>query len=188
MMLLCFTLVACDDNEDGGDAGGEPIKPADTADKNDTDDKNEKPTIPDGYKLYDNGSISFAYPDDWSMTDGSTVILINPEGYGNNITVVYEAKNTIYDDMTVEDFNELLKPSFEAMGFSVSNPEVSIIKNKAGVTVTKMTYTATVDGISMQQTIFVTTANNRSYSITVTETWNDDELVETVFNTLNVKK
>ena len=97
MMLCTFTLVACDDKDDKA-----PIDSGeDNNDNNNTDDKKDEPTIPEGYKLYDNGDISFAYPADWVKTDGGVVILTNKSGAGNNITVTYEAKNTIYDTFTV---------------------------------------------------------------------------------------
>ena len=43
--------------------------------------------IPDDYTLYDNGDISFAYPESWAKTDGSTVLLQDAVT-GNHITVV----------------------------------------------------------------------------------------------------
>ena len=65
-----------------------------------TDQQTEAPeteaSLPDGYTKYDNGAVSFAYPADWIEQDGSTVILVNASGVGNNITVVYEAKNDFF--------------------------------------------------------------------------------------------
>lgn len=145
------------------------------------------PEIPEGYKLYENSDLSFAYPEDWSMQSGSVVMLINPAGVGNNINVVYENKTDAYDDLTVESFNESLKPAYEAMGMRISNVAVSH-ETTNNVNYTKLSYSATVSGTKMKQTALIATIGNYTYSITITETNADAELVETVINTLYSKR
>lgn len=141
------------------------------------------PEIPEGYQVYEDGSLSFAYPEDWTKNSGSTVILMNPAGVGNNITVVYEAKTDVYEKMTVESFNTDMKPAYEAMGMTVSN--VSITNQETnGLDVVELSYTAKMMGVSMEQTAFITTIGDRTYTVTVTETTQDDTLVSNVFNTL----
>ena len=193
MMLCSFTLVACDDKDDKSPINADESNNNDnndnTDDKNDnTDDKKDEPTIPEGYKLYDNGDISFAYPDDWTKTDGSTVMLMNPTGAGNNITVVYEAKTDIYDDMTISDFNDMFKPVFEAMGMTITNPSVSNSTNDNGLKIAKISYTVSSSGVNMKQTMYIMTVGQRTYTVTVTESTSDAALVKNVFDTLTLVK
>ena len=151
-------------------------------------DKTAKtPEIPEGYQAYSNDVLSFAYPEGWSANSGSVVTLMDPNGNGNNITVVYEAKTDLYDDMTVESFNSMMKPTYEAMGMTVSN--VAIEKRTTnGLNVVQLSYDAKVAGQSLSQTVFITTIGDSTYSITVTEMTPDAELVDNVFNTLYALK
>ncbi len=145
------------------------------------------PEIPEGYQVYKNDDLSFAYPDDWKSNSGSVVMLINPTGIGNNITVVYEAKTDGYDDLTVESFNTMMKPSYEAMGMTISNVAVEK-KTTNGLKVVQITYNAKMAGQSMTQTAFIFNAGKSTYTVTVTEVTPDAELVKTVFETLYTGK
>ena len=70
-------------------------------------------------------------------------------------------------------------------GFRVSDFKLSQTKNDFVDKITKMTCTTTAENTStMKQTMFVVTVGNRTYTITVTESTADQELVDTVFNTL----
>lgn len=144
--------------------------------------------IPEGYQVYDNGTISFAYPEGWTKQDGSTVILTDSEGSGNNITVVYENKNDMYASMDVEGFNTQLKPALEAMGMSVSNVTVTQTKNAGGVAITKLSYSASYMGVSMSQNLYITTVKDKTYTITVTEAKSDVKLRNNVFDTIKIVK
>lgn len=149
-------------------------------------DTTEAP-LPAGYTLYDNGDISFAYPEKLSKTDGSTVILTDMTT-GNNITVVYEAKTDMYAKMDNNDYAEQFKPMFEAMGMTIAKYNVEQIKNEKGSSLTKVTHTASVEGISMDQTMLITTVGNKTYTVTVTEVVNDDAFVNNVLNSLGLAK
>lgn len=149
--------------------------------------KANAPEIPEGYQVYENGDLSFAYPENWTKDDSSTVLLMNPTGIGNNITVVYEGKTDMYAEMTVETFDELLRPAFEAMGMTLSNVTVKQ-KTSNGLDVTEINYTAKFMGTTMEQTGFIVTVGDRTYTVTVTETTQDDTLVSNVFNTLYAGK
>lgn len=145
------------------------------------------PEIPEGYKLYENEYISFAYPEDWSFQSGSVDMLVNPTGVGNNITIVFENKTDAYENLTVESFNETLKPSYEAMGMTVSNVDISKgTSNNASYV--KLSYNSRMSGVSMKQTAIITTVGDRTYSITVTEVSSDAELLQNVIDTLYSKK
>ncbi len=194
MILFSFALVACDDTDDddnaidAGDNNDDNDNKDDNKDDNEDKDNKDELTIPEGYKLYENDDISFAYPEDWEVTDGSTVIITDLLNGGNNITVVYEPKTDIYDDMEISDFNEMFKPVFEAMGMNVTNPDVDSATNDNGLKMTKIAYSASTQGIAMKQTLYITTVGSRTYTVTVTETTSDAELVENVFDTLALVK
>ena len=143
--------------------------------------------IPTGYAKYNNGNITFAYPKSWGRTDGSVVILKPSGASGNNITVAYENKNTMYDTMTTAIFNRDIKPVYEAMGLAISSASVEH-KNTNGENVTVVSYTAKVQGQSMKQTQFILHCGTRTYTVTVTEVTSDAALVQNVFNTLDVSK
>jgi uncharacterized protein YwlG (UPF0340 family) len=90
--------------------------------------------------------------------------------------------------MDVASFNTLLKPALEAMGMTTSNVAVSQITNKNKVDITKITYSASTNGVAMKQTLFVVAAGNLNYVITVTETKTDATLVNNVLDTIYVIK
>ena len=141
------------------------------------------PEIPEGYQKFADDCLSFAYPENWKKSTGSTVILTNPTGAGNNITVVYEPQTDLYKNMTAQTFIDTIKPSFDAVNMSIYGVSVTQTTSN-GQDVTKINYTASLSGVTMEQTVFVITVDDRTYSVTVTETAQDDALVDTVFNTL----
>ena len=144
--------------------------------------------LPEGYTLYDNGDISFAYPESFVKNDGSTVILTNVTN-GNNITVVYEAKNDMYETLDNNGYKELFKPMFESMGISVSKYNVEqVAKNTKGISLTKITHTASVQGTSIEHTLLITTVGNKTYTVTITEVVNDDAYLNNVMNSLGLSK
>ena len=156
--------------------------------KEDVDDKKEdnskkEPTVPDGYKMYDNGDIRFAYPEEWKVSNGS-VVVISSENGGNNITVAYEGKSDFYDDLTADEFMSTMGPQFSALGQNISNVKVAHPTNEVGVKLTKISLNNTVSGINMKQTMYVISSGSLNYIVTVTEVQADTKLVNAVFNTL----
>ena len=144
--------------------------------------------LPEGYVRFDNGDISFAYPQSLTKTDGSTVILTDMTT-GNNITVVYEAKTDMYETLDNNGYKTMFKPAFEAMGMTISKYNVEqIAKNAKGIAITKVTHTASVEGTSMEQTMLITTVGNKTYTVTVTERVNDDAFVNNVLNSFGLSK
>ncbi len=144
--------------------------------------------IPEGYTKFENGDISFAYPSDWKKTEGSATMLMNPTGAGNNITVVYEAKTDIYEDSTEAKLEELFAQSMNAYGMSISDFKLFRTKNDYVDKIIKLTFTTVANSVSMKQTVFIVTAGDRTYSITITEATADQDLVDTVFDTLEITK
>ncbi|MBQ4120840.1 MAG: hypothetical protein IJD35_02370 [Clostridia bacterium] len=144
--------------------------------------------LPEGYTLYDNGDISFAYPEGFVKQDGSTVILADMTT-GNNITVVYEAKTDMYETLDNNGYKTMFKPIFEAMDMTVTNYAVEqIAKNATGISLTKITHTASTQGKTMEQTMLITTVGNKTYTVTVTEVVHNDAFVNNVLNSLGLSK
>ena len=172
MVLSCvLVLGSCNSGEDEKKET-DPPKPA---------------TAPEGYTTYDNGDISFAYPSDWTKNEGSTTMLVNKSGKGNNITVVYEEKNEIYGEASDSELEKLMKDSISVTGMSISNFKRTKTKNDYS-DIIKLTYTLSASGASMKQTQMIATVGDRTYVVTVTETTADQTLVDNVFNTFVVLK
>ena len=140
-------------------------------------------TAPEGYKLFSDGYISFAYPENWSKTEGS-VTLIQNNSTGNNITVVYEAKTDYYEDLTVTKFNSELKPVYEAMGLSISDTSVKHKTNSNDVKITRLSFTTVAAGKSMKQTVLIFTVADRTYSVTITEVVSNTAVINTAFDSI----
>ena len=140
--------------------------------------------IPAGYKSYNYEDISLAYPENWSITNSSVVLIVNETGAGNNITLAYEPFSNVYTDITAQEFEEMVKSSYEAAGASMSGTSVKQTENQRGLAITQITYKMIMSGVTMDQTMFIFPAGNRNYIVTVTETDKDSELVETVFESL----
>ncbi len=187
MLFGCMlALSACDANENstGNSESSQGSSEGESSGENQNSTAN--PEIPAGYKEYNNGAIAFAYPDAWTMQDGSTVILQDTTT-GNNITVVYEAKTDFYESMTVDTFNSQLKPSYDAAGLSVSNVEIS--KTTAnGLSVVKLSHNTTASGITMKQTQYISTVGDKTYVVTVTEVTEAPAILSTVLDTLHSVK
>ena len=176
-----FALCSCNSEENEKDTDA---KITDATKDNAT----TKPAIPKGYTKFDNGDISFAYPSDWKKTEGSVTQIINPTGAGNNITVVYEAKNTLYETAKESELKTLFSQSLSASGMSISNFKLSKTKNDNIQNIVKITYSASVNSVTMKQSLFIVTVGNKTYTVTVTETNADATLVNNVFNTLTALK
>ena len=172
MALSCVLILgSCNSGEDEKKET-DPPKPA---------------TAPEGYTTYDNGDISFAYPSDWTKNEGSTTMLVNKSGKGNNITVVYEEKNEIYGEASDSELEKLMKDSISVTGMSISNFKRTKTKNDYS-DIIKLTYTLSASGASMKQTQMIATVGDRTYVVTVTETTADQTFVDNVFNTFVVLK
>ena len=185
LLSSLFVFASCeaedtgDDEEENENENKEDNK---EDNENNKEDENKEPTLPEGYTLYDNGEICFAYPAAWVINDSSVVILTSESG--NNITVAYESKSDFYKNMTADEFMSVLGPQFEAMGQSVSNVKVEQLTNDLGTAVTKISLNNTYMEIAMVQTMYVIAAGVRNYVVTVTEVTSDSTLVNTVFETL----
>ena len=191
ILMICsaFVITSCDEKD--GDGEAETTKPSvstiidDVKETTTAEETTTEPTpvIPTGYQLYSDGTITFAYPKNWSKTDGSTVILQNT-GNGNNITVVYEAKTDYYENLTKTKFQEELKPALESIGMSISNETVTQLQNDNGMKITEIAYSVEMQGKTFKQTLLITTIGQDTYTVTLTEMKADNMTNQTLFHTL----
>lgn len=144
------------------------------------------PDVPEGYSLYNDGYVVFAYPASWAKQDGSVVIL-QGDG-GNNITSAYETKTDYYVNLTAEGFIADMKPLYESMGLVTSNEAVTQTVNSKGVAITNITYDATMSGVPFTQCVYIVNSGDRTYSITVSIFEEDEALLSNVFESLTVLK
>ncbi len=143
-------------------------------------------TAPEGYQIYNGETFTFAYPENWTKTDGSVVILMNESGAGNNITVAYEPKTDMYVNMTTETFGDTLGQILTTGGITPVGATVEQITNANGVKITKIHYTAEVSGVSMAQTIAIFPVADNNYVVTITELSEDASFVATVIDSIAV--
>ena len=187
IMLLSVALMSCDNTDNQTNETSAESTSAQTTSEDTTSESTSKettaPAIPDGYQAYNDGYIYFVYPGTWSKNSGS-VVTLGKANESNNITVVYEDKTDYYEKMTTAIFKSEMKPVYESMGMTLSGEKVEQTTNNSGTKITKVSYTAIVNGVSMQQTAYALTVGNRTYTVTVTEVTPDTELVNNVFNSL----
>ena len=169
MLTGVFALSSCDDKKDKNNNQVEVV-------------------APQGYTMFNNGNIAFAYPSNWTKTEGSITQIINPSGAGNNITVIYEAKNNIYETSSEAELKALFTQTMNAAGMSISNFKVLKIQNQNINNIIKITLLTSMNSILMTQTLFIVNAGSKTYTVTITEVNPDSTLVNNVFNTLTVLK
>ena len=176
MVLAAMTLVACGGNDDDK-------KPTD---ENKEDEKTEI-TVPDGYTMYDNGDIAFAYPEDWTKSEESGLVMFT-SGEAASINITAENKTDLYDDMTAEEFEKMFFPYFEAAGMTATNLKVEHTKNN-GMDVMVVTYDMDVSGVSLKQAQYAVTGDEKTYVITVAvEASGDASISQNVLSTLSKVK
>ena len=142
--------------------------------------------LPDGYTMYEDEYISFAYPEHWTKTDGNIPMLQNTENT-NNITIAYETATDLYAELDEEAFASNLQPSLEAVGMKIS--DASITQHSRGdLDITELRFGVELMGISMTQTLYAVTASDRTYVVTVTEVVPDPAIAENVFASLTTSK
>ena len=148
--------------------------------------KPTQPEIPYGYALFENHDLSFAYPETWECQKGSISIMMNNSG--RNITVAYEAKTDLYDDLTEETFNDMMSPTFSLMGITMSNIQIFEKTTTNNAEVVKITYKIYSQGSTMYQTLYITHTEEYTYTITITEHTSSTTLADVVYNTLFIKE
>lgn len=200
--LMLVSLTACDMNLGsllgfGGDDSGF-LKPGGFADTTAeapaaqwpaaTEAPVEWPTaqvqIPAGYAEYNDGYVSFAYPEDWTITSGTVTILSDPTGAtASNIALTSEPYSTLYETMTAEDYMSLVGASYQASGLIISDVQVDTDYTGSGEQVTVISHNTSSNGISMVQALIIIPSGGRNCVVTITEQ-SFTEVLDVVMETL----
>ena len=83
-------------------------------------------------------------------------------------------------------FKKDIEPSLTELGMTVSGVSIEQTENANGVSLTVIKYDLSFMGISMGQTLYVTSVGSDTYAVTVTEVTENTGLPETVFDTLKI--
>ena len=173
-------------NSNQGDNGNTNENDSGNSSTSNEPNKPTQPEIPYGYTLFENHDLSFAYPETWECQKGSISIMMNTSG--RNITVAYEAKTDLYDDLTEEAFNDMMSPTFSLMGITMSNTQVFEKTTTNNAEVVKITYKIYSQGSTMYQTLYITHTEEYTYTITITEHTSSTTLADVVYDTLFIKE
>lgn len=190
MMLCCLmvvSLAACDKDLSGGalssltKPNSSPVEPEIPV----TDPPAAVDVqIPFGYVEYNDGFVSFAYPEGWVIEPGEVTVISDTSGTSSNITIANEMYSSIYDSLTAKQYIDLVGETYAASGLEISNVVVTQTYSGSGEKVTKITHTTSTSGIVMEQTLLVIGCGHFNYVVTATELENT-ELVDVVLETLH---
>ena len=190
MMLCCLmvvSLAACDKDLSGGalssltKPNSSPVEPEILV----TDPPAAVDVqIPFGYVEYNDGYVSFAYPEGWVIEPGEVTVISDTSGTSSNITIANEMYSSIYDSLTAKQYIDLVGEAYAASGLEISNVVVTQTYSGSGEKVTQITHTTSTSGIVMEQTLLVIGCGHFNYVVTATELENT-ELVDVVLETLH---
>ena len=143
---------------------------------------------PEGFTLYQNKEIAFAYPSDWTQIDETT--FANADNT-RSVTVKTEEKTTFYSELDTIKYRDYIRPVYQAEG---KKPMSMVVgqETKDNVGFTYITETYQVEGVEgeIYQNIYAFNTKNKTYVITVTQPngfERDDTLGEKIYETIIVK-
>ena len=138
--------------------------------------------VPDGYAVYENSVMSFAYPSNMSKNEGDAMVMFIDMNTGNNINITASAYDSTFENMTTERFYSEYAPELEARGYEVSNADVFY---QGSVLV--MAFDILYNDIPMNMAQFFFSSGSYIYNITVTIVNGDMTIAQTVLGTLVIK-
>ena len=146
-------------------------------------------TLAEGYKLYENDDLSFAYPSSWTLTDGSTAVMVGADGSNFNVAfVIANEENTdAFENMTEDTFMDLMGETLESMGMTLSGVEVETKTNDGGVEMVVCTYDATFAGKEISFCQYLIIGEEKHYTITATAFVSMEDAVEELFKSIRLK-
>ncbi len=189
LLMGCFlTMTACDEAAES--KGETESEQKDTSvSQEETSAPKEAYTPAEGYTLYQKGSISFAYPEAWTLTEGASPIMTGPSG--NNINLVSETateENTrAYKSLTRQNFMEYIGNALVAMGMTVSNVKVETKTNDNGTEMIVCSYDATYAGKQMSFYQYIIVGEKTHYTVTATELASMADVVEELYKSIRVE-
>ena len=179
LLVTVCAFAGCSNEQTNGDL-------TQTASKDNTDKADTNFTAPEGFTLYQNKDIVFAYPSDWAQTaDGSFTSTDNTK----SITITIEENS--YAGLDTQKYVQKVRPELEAEGKKLMTARVGQ-EDKNGVTVTDILQTFSTQGQDGEtyQNIYALDAKGKTYVITVTQPNGlevDKTLGDKVYESIKVK-
>jgi hypothetical protein len=135
------------------------------------------------------GEITFKVIKSWTKTEYACLTMFINEATGNNINCQITAKTSEFNNITAKEFEDMMKPTFEASNIAVSDIVVEKVTNANGINVVKFAYvakTTTEEGVevTMRQALCAATVGNSTYVITVTEVTPEAAIIRLVVETM----
>lgn len=132
--------------------------------------------------------IVFAYPEEWAVATSNGYTQITSPNQLSNIVVNPIEKTTLYDNLTAQQFTDIMSESLSNEGMTMSDVTANTVTSN-GLSVNIYSYNATVAAynVSMAQTLFVVTVGETTYSITLTEMTADADVANTIITTIRAK-
>ena len=147
------------------------------------------PKVPDGYKRYHNGYISFCYPEGWGRTIYRIYDVIkSPKHDGDNIIVTYE------DETDDEDYEPSYSYSYDGdtltirlggntLKFSDFLITEGVVNDTNIVRISYYMGEPQPNVHRMRQNIIVTKVEDRTFMVIISEINYDDSLADTIVDT-----
>ena len=182
IVALCV-FTACGNEQTNEDLSSDLTQ---TASKDNTDKTDTTFTAPEGFTLYQNKDIVFAYPSDWTQTaDASFTSADNTK----SITLTIEENS--YAGLDTQKYVQKVRPELEAEGKKLVTASAGQ-KNKDGVDITYITRTFSTTGQDGEtyQNIYALDVKGKTYVITVTQPNGlevDKTLGDKVYESIKVK-
>ncbi len=189
LVLGCvFALASCGEEETPKTESKAESK-NEEASSQDTVSESKDYVLAEGYKLYTKKDISFAYPEDWELTDGANPIMLDE--MGNNFNLTYENANKentqLYKTLSNDNFMEYFGNVFEAMGMNIKSYDVKRVTNAGGVEIIRCEYSISYQNINMNMYQFIIPGEKTHYNVTATEMTSISDEVKELFDSIRVK-
>ena len=147
------------------------------------------PGVNEGYKSFNNGALSFDYPEGWLNLPfvneiSGTNMIMDLEGSGNNININSLPKTDVYDQIPDADtFIDKMSPELEAQGLIIKNGEMEK-GNTNGLDYILFAFDSEQSGLQMHQTMIFTNISDFTYMIVLTEVESNPEHLDALLSTL----
>ncbi len=184
ILIMCAFAACGNETEPSGTLSGVVLE---TSSDNVTDEPNSDDDAPEGFLMYKNDEITFAYPSDWTQNG---IAASNADGT-KSITVTSQEKTTFYAGLDTQRYVQQVRNDFQTEGKKLVTASVAQ-KNKDGLNITYITQTFSVEGMEgeLYQNIYAFDTEDKTYVLTLTQPNGfevDKTLSDTVFDTIKVK-
>ena len=138
---------------------------------------------PDGYLVYQTGSLAFLYPNTWLNVEGN-LMYATPDGNMGGIIMVETAEaNDAFDNLTAQEYIDIMGPILEAQGQHLASAEISKASVN-GLNVTVIEQVNVVYDTSVYQAMLIVTIGDTTYTVIYSAPSKDADVLNTVLNSL----